>query len=284
MSIKDSPSKGNLFETREYHTPTCGIFFKGEEFLYRENSDYQKIEVIENAHFGKILLLDGLVQTTEKDEFFYHEMLVHPAFITHPSPQEILVIGGGDGGGLKEILLYPIEHVYLVEIDPVVVEISKKYFPWLLPSLEDKRSELHISDGWEFLKQTDKKFDIVIVDSSDPVGPSLPLHEKDFYRDIKKNLKPGGVAVTQVGSPFYHLNSISKKYLFLRELFEVVSFYFAPVPTYPGGSWCFVFLSEQIDPLAVKRNPPHGLKYYSLEIHKAAFALPAFLKAVLDKT
>jgi len=284
MSIKDKFFEENLTEAREYHTPTCGIFFKRKKLLYRINSDYQKIEVIENAHFGKILLLDGLVQTTEKDEFFYHEMLVHPAFVAHPSPQDILVIGGGDGGGLKEILRYSVKHIHLVEIDPLVIEVSKKYFPWLVPSLEDKRSELHIADGREFLKQTDKRFDIVIVDSSDPVGPSQSLHEKDFYKDLKNRLKPEGVVVTQVGSPFYQLDSIAKKNRFLKELFEVVSFYSAPVPTYPGGSWCFAFLSDQIDPLTVKRNTPPGLKYYTLEIHKAAFALPAFIIAVLDKT
>lgn len=284
MSIKEKSSKGNPTETREYHTSACGIFFEKKELLYSKDSDYQKIEVIENAHFGKILLLDGLVQTTEKDEFFYHEMLIHPAFVTHPSPRDILVIGGGDGGGLKEILLYPVEHVYLVEIDPQVIEVSKKYFSWLSPSLKDKRLELHIRDGWEFLKQTNKKFDIVFVDSSDPVGPSLPLHEKDFYKDLKTCLRPEGVVVTQFGSPFYQLDSIKKKYIFLKELFEMVCLYFAPVPTYPGGSWCFAFFSDIIDPLAVKRNPRPGLKYFTLEIHKAAFALPAFIRAIIDKT
>ncbi len=283
MSAQDKSPKVNLTETKEFHTHSCGIFFKRKKILYQKDSDYQKIEVIENEHFGKILLLDGLVQTTEKDEFFYHEMLVHPAFIAHPSPQKILVIGGGDGGGLKEILRYPVKHVHLVEIDPLVIEVSKKYFPWLSPSLEDKRSELHISDGREFLKHTDKKFDIVIVDSSDPVGPSQSLHEKDFYKDIKNRLRPKGVVVTQVGSPFYHLDSIAEKNSFLKKLFEVVSFYFAPVPTYPGGSWCFAFLSDQIKPLDVKRSPPPGLKYFTLEIQKAAFALPVFIKGVLDK-
>lgn len=134
------------------------------------------------------------------------------------------------------------------------------------------------------MRETDKKFDIVIVDSSDPVGPSITLHEEGFYKEIKKILNPEVIVVSQAGSPFYHLESIVKKDIFLRKQFEFVSFYSVPVPTYPGGSWCFAFLSDQIDPLAVKRNSPLGLKYFTLEIHKAAFALPAFIKAIIDKT
>ena len=118
-------------EVREYHSPSSGIFFKVAKTYFRQNSSYQKIEVVENEYFGKVLLLDGLVQTTEKDEFFYHEMLVHPGFATHPSPIHILIIGGGDGGALKEVLLYPIKSVCLVEIDRAVIEVSERYFPWL---------------------------------------------------------------------------------------------------------------------------------------------------------
>lgn len=283
MSFKEKASTTDFSETREYHTNSCGIFFKRKRLLYSENSPYQKIEVFENEHFGRVLLLDGLVQTTEKDEFFYHEMLVHPVFVTHPLPQNILIIGGGDGGGLKEVLRYPIEHVCLVEIDPSVVEVSKKYFPWLSPSLEDKRSELLIADGREFLLKTDKKFDVVFVDSSDPVGPSLPLHEEGFFEELKNDLNPEGVVVTQVGSPLYHLDSISKKNIFLKKLFKLVFFYFAPVPTYPGGSWCFAFLSDKIEPFVIRRDPPSGLKYFNLEIHQAAFALPIFMKSTLCK-
>lgn len=284
MSIKEKASKKEFPEIKEYHATSCGIFFKRKKLLCTKNSPYQKIEVFENEYFGRILILDGLVQTTERDEFFYHEMLVHPAFVAHPLPQNILIIGGGDGGGLKEILRYPIEQVYLVEIDPLVVEVSKKYFPWLLPSLKDKRSKLLIADGREFLKETDRKFDVVIVDSSDPVGPSLPLHEKDFFEDLKNCLNPEGVVVTQLGSPLYHLDSITKKNIFLKKLFKLVFFYLAPVPTYPGGSWCFAFLSDKVGPFAIKRNPPSGLKYFNLEIHQAAFALPAFMRSVLCKT
>ncbi len=275
MSTKKENRGVDPSEEREYHSPSSGIFFKLKRLLYRDKSDYQKIEVIENEYFGRILLLDDLVQASERDEFFYHEMLVHPAFVSHPSPQSILVIGGG---ALKEILRYPLEYACLVEIDQQVVDVSKEYFPWLLPSLEDERTELIIADGIEFIDKTDKKFDIVFIDSSDPTGPSASLHERDFYENLKRCLNLEGIVVLQAGSPFYHLESLKKKDAFLKELFKNVCLYTSPVPTYPGGSWCFVFLSDEVQPLEIKRDPPRGLKYFNLDIHQAAFSLPNFLR------
>lgn len=278
MSTKKENGEADPSEEREYHSPSSGIFFKLKRLVYRDKSDYQKIEVIENEYFGRVLLLDDLVQTSEGDEFFYHEMLVHPAFVSHPSPQKILVIGGGDGGALKEILRCPIKYACLVEIDQQVIDVSKEYFPWLLPSLDDERTELIIADGIEFIEKTDKKFDIVFIDSSDPAGPSVSLHERDFYEKLKRCLNLEGIVVSQAGSPFYHLESIKKKDAFLKKLFKNVCFYTSPVPTYPGGSWCFVFLSDEVQPLKIKRDPPRGLKYFNLDIHQAAFSLPNFLK------
>lgn len=278
MTIKKKNREEDPIEKREYHTDSSGIFFKIKELLYRQNSLYQKIEVIDNDYFGRVLLLDGLVQTTERDEFFYHEMLVHPAFAAHPSPQNLLIVGGGDGGVLKEILRYPINQAYLVEIDQQVIEVGKEYFPWLSPSLKDERAELVIADGREFIEETDRKFDIVFIDSSDPVGPSASLHERDFYRRLKKCLNREGVVVAQVGSPFFNKELIKRKNDFLKKLFKIVCFYMSPVPTYPGGSWCFAFLSDEIQPLKIKGSPPEGLKYFNLDIHQAAFSLPNFLK------
>ncbi len=205
-------------------------------------------------------------------------MLVHPAFVSHPSPQNILVIGGGDGGALKEILRYQIKYACLVEIDKKVIEVSKEYFPWLQASLEDERTELVIDDGVEFIEKTGKKFDIVFIDSSDPAGPSASLHETDFYENLKRCLNLEGIVVSQAGSPFYHLDSIKDKDAFLKKLFKIACFYMSPVPTYPGGSWCFAFLSDDVMPLNIKRDPPRELKYFNLDIHQAAFSLPNFLK------
>jgi spermidine synthase len=202
--------------------------------------------------------------------------------ITHPSPRDILIIGGGDGGVLKEILLYPVKRLCLVEIDSQVIEVSKNFFPWLSPALEDERVELVIADGEEFIHQTNRKFDVVLVDSSDPVGPSSRLHEKDFYRDLKSYLNPKGVVVTQSGSPFYHLEELKKKSVFLGKIFKVVRFFTGQVPSYPGGVWCYVYLSEEISPFKLLRQPPRGLKYFNQEIHKQAFSLPNFLKDKLE--
>ncbi len=282
MTSKKNPSEIDLSEIREYHSSSGGLFFKVKKLLYSRRSPYQKIEAIENEYFGKVLLLDGLVQTTERDEFYYHEMLVHPALITHPSPKDGLIIGGGDGGVLKEILRYPVERIWLVEIDSQVIEVSKNLFPWLSPALEDERVKLVIADGEEFIHQTDRKFDIVLVDSSDPVGPSSRLHEEDFYRGLKSRLNPEGVVVAQSGSPFYHLDEIKRKSVFLGQIFRVVRFYTGSVPSYPGGIWCYVFLSDEINPLKLTREPPRGLKYFNQEIQEKAFSLPNFLKDKLE--
>ncbi len=274
--IKDNAQE--VKEIREYHSSFAGIFFTADSVLYNEQSDYQKIDVISNKSFGRILLLDGLVQTTEKDEFFYHEMLVHPAATTHSSFRNALLIGGGDGGALKEILRYPVETVCHVEIDAQVIEVGKEYFPWLSPCLDDRRVELVIADGLEFLKETESTFDIIFVDSSEPVGPSVTLHRRDFYETLKKRLDgEEALAVAQIGSPLYHIEFIRECRKTFNEIFKTVRFYLGPAPSYPGGSWCYAFLSENVDPLAFRREPPPGLRYYNRDIHRAAFALPPFM-------
>lgn len=278
MTSKKRIPIATVLEVKEFHTSFHGLFFKSKNLLFSQQSSYQKIEVIEHEYYGRILFLDGLVQTTERDEFFYHELLVHPAFVSHPRPKNILIIGGGDGGAIKEILRYPIEHVWFVEIDSKVIEVSKKFFPWLGPVLKDKRVEFVIADGNEFIQKTELKFDVVLVDSSDPVGPSRVLHEKNFFENIKNCLNTKGVVVSQIGSPYYHLEQIKEKITILNKIFNIVRMYISPVPTYPGGSWCFMYLSDEVNHLSLKREPPSGLKYYNKDIHRAVFALPNFLK------
>jgi len=266
-------------EVREYHTAANGIFFIAKRRLLEEKSPYQKIEIMDTDFFGRVLVLDGLLQTATKDEFFYHEMLVHPAMLSHPKPEEVLIIGGGDGGALRQVLLYPVKRATLVEIDGQVVEACKKYFPWLSAALRDRRVKIEIADGNTFIKESGQKFDVILVDSSDPVGPSLILHQREFYARLKKHLKQGGVVAAQAGSPLYDLDHLRKKIAFLNRLFKFASFYLGPAPTYPGGLWSYVFLSDKINPLRkLKKEPPEALKYYNLDIHRAAFALPEFLR------
>jgi spermidine synthase len=273
----------SLTEVREYHTPSSGLFFEVTQKLHEEQSSFQKIEIYENETFGKILFLDGLVQTSEKDEYFYHEMIVHPAFQSHPSPESCVIIGGGDGGTLREVLRHPVREAILVEIDSSVIEVCRKYFPWLDKALEDERAELVVADGNEFIEFSEMHYDIVLIDSSEPIGPSSILHEREFYLKLKRSLNPGGAVVAQVGSPFHHLDFLEKKARMLKDVYSIVRFYLGSVPTYPGGMWCYMYLSDERDPLQLRKNPPQGLKYYTPDIHRAAFALPAFMQKLNDQ-
>jgi len=268
-------------EFREFHTPTSGLFFRSKRVLCRRTSAFQKIEVFDHDFYGKVLFLDGLVQTTERDEFYYHEMLVHPALACHPAPGRVLIIGGGDGGALRHVLRYPVDHVTLVEIDSRVIEVSRKYFPWLEACLKDKRAELVVADGNDYLARSQRLFDVILVDSSDPVGPSAVLHQKTFFLNLKKRLNAGGVAACQSGSLLLHASTFRAKARFLKDIFRRARFYTGPVPTYPGGIWVYNFLSDDVDPLDIKRKPPAGLGYYNPDVHRAAFALPTNLKKIV---
>jgi len=266
-------------EAREYQTSASGIFFTVKKVLYSGRSRFQTIEIIQNRDYGRVLMIDGLVQTTERDEFYYHEMLVHPALASHPKPDRVLIVGGGDGGALREVLKHPVKKAWMVEIDGEVIEACRKNFPWLRPSFKDRRAEFVIADGNVFIEKTPETFDVIIVDSSDPVGPSTVLHAEGFYRKLKSRLNPGGIIAAQAGSLMLHQNSHARKSVFLKKIFRHSGLYLGPVPTYPVGTWCYNFLSDGLDPLASRSlRIPKGLKYYNAEIHRAAFALPNFLR------
>ncbi len=270
-------------EARENQTPDSGIFFKVGRVLHEEVSPFQRIEIVRNRVFGRILFLDGLVQTTERDEFYYHEMLVHPALSCHPKPSRVLIVGGGDGGALREVLKHPVKSATMVEIDERVLSACRKHFPWLREVGRDKRAEILVGDGNAFVAETDGTFDVILVDSSDPVGPSTVLHEAEFYRRLRARLNPGGIIAAQAGSLMLHMDSHAAKARFLMRLFKHPLFYVGPVPTYPVGTWTYNFLSNDVDPLAARRlRIPKGLKYYNADVHRAAFALPAFLRDAVD--
>jgi spermidine synthase len=270
-------------EAREYQTPASGIFFTVKKVLYRGRSRFQTIEIILNRDYGRVLLLDGLVQTTERDEFYYHEMLVHPAMASHPKPERVLIIGGGDGGALREVLRHPVKKATLVEIDGRVIEACREHFPWLRAAFRDPRAELIVADGNVFIDGTRERFDVIIVDSSDPVGPSTVLHQEAFYRKLKSRLRPGGTIAAQAGSLMLHQDSHARKSVFLRRIFRHSELYLGPVPTYPVGMWCYNFLSDRIDPLSVRKlRLPEGLRYVNQDVFRASFALPVFLKERLS--
>ena len=175
-----------------------------------------------------MLLLDGLVQTTERDEFYYHEMLVHPALTSHPKPARVLIIGGGDGGALREVLKHPVKKAWLVEIDGKVIEACRDHFPWLKSTFRDPRAELVVADGNVFIDKVRETFDVILVDSSDPVGPSTVLHQEAFYRKLKSKLNPGGIIAAQAGSLMLHLDSHARKSVFLKRIFKHSPLYLGP--------------------------------------------------------
>jgi len=265
-------------EAREYQTGGSGIFFTVKDVLYEGRSKFQRIEIIRNKDYGRVLLLDGLVQTTERDEFYYHEMLVHPALCSHARPAKVLIIGGGDGGALREVLKHPVKKAWLVEIDGQVIEACREHFPWLRSTFRDPRAELVVADGNVFIDKARETFDVILVDSSDPVGPSTVLHQESFYRKLKAKLNPGGIIAAQAGSMMLHLDSHARKSVFLKRIFRHSPLYLGPVPTYPVGMWCYNFLSDKVDPAKVRTlYIPDGLKYFNPGVYRASFALPNFL-------
>lgn len=263
----------------ELHTKGSGLVLKVKKYLYSGNSPYQKIDIFESEDYGKVLVLDGLVMTTERDEFIYHEMLTHPAMRIHPNPQNILIIGGGDGGTAREALRYSeVKRAVLVEIDEMVVELSKKYLGEISSAYNDPRLEVVIQDGIEFVKNCNERFDIIFLDTSDPVGPAEALYRKDFYQSLKKCLKKNGIISAQTESPWVQKETVKKLYREIKDIFNDKIIYFAHIPTYPGGIWSFMLLGEKIELYDIKRPIPGKTKYYNDEIHRSMTALPEYFK------
>ncbi len=284
--------ENNSWQT-EYINANYGQTYRLKKKILAEKSPYQKIELVETLEFGKMLLLDGAVQTTEKDEFIYHEMLVHPALLAHPRPSRVLIIGGGDGGSLKRVLEHPVEEVVMVEMDPRVVEISREHLPDISQkAFEDRRTNLIFANGYEFLKKERGLFDVILVDSTDPVGEAAVLFSEEFYRLAFSSLTEEGILVTQSGSVFYQLKELCQTFSNLKKVFPGVYVYLANIPTYPGCLWSFSLGSKLHQPPLIplsekeRRMVERGFKsrYYNLEVDLAAFALPVFLKEALNET
>ncbi len=259
---------------------------KDGENIFEKQSEFQKTEVFNSRAFGKVLTLDGLMMVTEKDEFFYHEMIVHIPMLTHPNPKNILVIGGGDGGTVRELLKYDsVEHIDMVEIDEVVIEASKKYFPTVSCGLDDKRVSVLVQDAIEFIKDKKDCYDVVLIDSTDPIGPGVGLFNEGFYNNVKRALKKGGIVTPQTEGPFAQSENMKKTYELLRKVFKNVAPYCSPMPTYPGGYWSWGFCSDDIqapsiDFKADKRADiiSKTCKLYNPSLHGAVFQVPNFVK------
>ncbi len=248
------------------------------------DSEFQRIEIYQTKPFGKMLVLDGVIMTTDSDEFSYHEMIAHVPLCTHQNPETVCVIGGGDGGTIREVLKHPsVRNVDICEIDGDVIRLSEKHLPALASSFSDSRVTVYTEDGADFLRNHKNKYDIIIVDSSDPIGPAEVLFSEEFYRTMKESLHDTGIAVTQSESFFYHLDIIERLNGYARRHFPVVSYYSTIVPTYPSGIIGFTFCSMKYHPIqnldeTRTASFADSLKYYNPAIHKGAFQLPSFVQ------
>ncbi len=268
----------------ETHSSGFSMKYKIKTVLYSEQSKFQHVSVVDTVGHGKMLLNDGLVMVTERDEFVYHDMIAHVPLFTHPNPKNVLIIGGGDGGTAREVLRHKsVETCTMVEIDEKVVEASRLHIPQTSCELDNPRLNLLIEDGVHFLKNTNEKFDVILVDSTEPFGPATPLFNIDFYRDVFNSLTENGIVVSQGESCFYESESQNSLLKILHETFPVVSVYNYSNLTYPGGLWSFTFASKGLSPVKdfdEDRILKSDLKfqYYNKDIHRSAFCLPQFMQ------
>ncbi|MGN8646433.1 spermidine synthase [Gracilibacillus sp. HCP3S3_G5_1] len=264
----------------EKQTENFGITMKVNKTHHTEQTAFQKLDMIETAEWGNMLLLDDMVMTTEQDEFVYHEMVAHVPLFTHPNPKEVLVVGGGDGGVIREILKHAsVTKAVLVDIDGKVIEYSKKYLPSIAGKLDDPRVEVRVADGFMHIAESEKAYDVIMVDSTEPVGPAVNLFTKGFYAGIAKALKDDGIFVAQTDNPWFKADLIRQVYADVKEIFPVTRLYTANIPTYPSGLWTFTIGSKIHDPLKVKEERFFNIetKYYTKELHHASFVLPKFV-------
>jgi spermidine synthase len=265
--------------------------FKITKVIHQEKTAFQDLIIFENPAFGKVLALDGVIQTTDGDEFIYHEMISHVPMLAHGGAKRVLIVGGGDGGVLREVLRYPVERAVMVEIDGGVVEACKTHMPnHGAGAFDDPRAELLIADGIKFVAETNELFDVVIVDSTDPVGPGEVLFTGAFYDNCKRVMNPGAILITQSGVPFLQGREVTDGYARLKPHFADVGFFVIAVPTYAGGFMTLGWASDdprlrgQREVDIAERFAAAGLqtRYYTPEVHVAAFALPRFISRLME--
>ncbi len=256
------------------------ISYRVVETLHTEKTPFQHLAVLDTVPFGRTLVLDGIVQTSVVDEYVYHEMISHVPLNTHADPRQVLIIGGGDGGTLREVTKHPsVEKATLVEIDERVIAASKKFLPELACGFDAPEAEVVIGDGIKYVAEHRNTFDLVIVDSTDPIGPAIGLFSPEFYRSIHEALKDDGLFVAQTESPYFNTDLILRIYQDISGIFPVTRTYWACIPTYPGAMWSFTIGSRKYDPAAVapEKIQEYATRYYTPEIHRASFAMPRFL-------
>lgn len=274
----------------QFNTDHTVLGLEYEAKVFEKTSQFQKVEVLETPDYGTVMLIDDLIMVTDKDAFVYHEMMVHVPMAVHPNAKEVLVIGGGDGGTVTELVRYPgLERIVEVEIDQVVVEAARKYFPQLSKGYDDPRVQLIINDGVKYMREApSQSFDLILIDSTDPIGPGEGLFSFEFYRDCRRVLKPDGILINQSESPYFpkQARELQRAAAKLRQVFRKHFVYQMFIPTYESGQWLLGFASDTRDPL--KFNDSEWLQlglethYYSPQVHRSAFVLPPFVQRLLD--
>lgn len=275
----------------EKHTENVKLSIQVDRQLYSSQSEFQRIDIFSSKEFGRFLTLDGYMMLTQKDEFIYHEMMVHVPMAVHPEVRKVLVIGGGDGGTARELIRYPaIEQIDVVEIDEEVVSACRQYLPQTACGFDDERIHLFYEDGLKYVRRYEDTYDLILVDSTDPFGPGEGLFTKEFYGNCYKALKAEGIMVNQHESPFYPNDAAAMQRAHKRivESFPISKVYQAHIPTYPSGHWLFGFASKRYHPLTdqdAARWKALGLRtrYYNEQLHRGAFALPNYVEEMLEK-
>lgn len=273
----------------ELHTPNVKFSIKVDRQLFSEVSEFQRVDIFESAEFGRMLVLDGCIMLTEKDEFIYHEMIVHVPMCVNPSVKKVLLVGGGGGGAVRELLKYEtIEKIDLVELDETVVRACKKFIPQTAACLDNPRVNIFYEDGLKFIRRLENEYDLIIVDSTDPFGPGEGLFTKEFYGNCFHALRADGIMVNQHDNPYYRKDAVAMQRAHKRIVtsFPISRVFQAHIPTYPAGHWLFGFASKKFHPVSdvdFDRWKRMNLqtKYYNVKLHRGAFALPTYVEKLL---
>ena len=278
MDFVSLPKRKNEAWVSEYSSENLKLSLRVKNIVHVEQTPYQNLLIADSYEYGRILLLDGAFQLTERDEFCYSEMMAHVALCSHVNPEKVLIIGGGDGAILREVMKHKnVKRCVLIDIDERVIECSKKYLPAQSVAFNDPRAEVKCMDANKFIQDESEKFDVVIIDSTDPVDFAATLFQASFYSAVKKIMNDDGILVELTESPFTDTRVMTQAINQMREVFPIVKMYWGAVPTYPSGMWTYGIASLKTDP-EIPLREVENTRYYTNEIHKAAFVLPPFLK------
>lgn len=272
----------------EWANENLGLTLKITKMVHEEQTPFQHIAIADTPQYGRLLILDGVYQTSEKDEWTYHEMISHVPLMMHPNPERVLIIGGGDGGVAREVCRHDcVKQVDLCDIDSRVIELSKKYFPEISKVLNDPPAKLHVhvGDGIAFVKSVKNFYDVIIIDCSDPIGPGEGLFTREFYKSAFEALREDGLIVQQTESPIVQEKTVHDVFVAMGDVFPIVRMYYSHVPIYPACMHSFMLASKKYDPLTaeIRKEIPQPMKYYNEGIQKSAFVLPNFVKDLLYK-